>query len=40
MFFVSIAVGAVVTALILIALKRWVAKKPVEAEQAPVPVAA
>lgn len=40
MFFVSIAVGAVVTALILIALKRWVAKKPVEAEQAPVPVPA
>lgn len=40
MFFVSIAVGAVVTALILIALKRWAVRKPVETEQAPVPVAA
>lgn len=40
MFFVSIAVGAVITALILIALKRWAVRKPVEAEQAPVPVAA
>ncbi len=30
MFFVSIAVGVVVTALLLIALKRWAARKPVD----------
>lgn len=40
MFIASIAVGVVVTALVLLALKRWAVRKPVEAEQAPVPVAA
>ncbi|GAB2738345.1 PTS fructose transporter subunit IIABC [Arthrobacter bambusae] len=40
MFIISIAVGVVITALVLLALKRWAVRKPVEAEQAPVPVAA
>jgi PTS system fructose-specific IIC component len=40
MFIASIAVGVVITALVLLALKRWAVRKPVEAEQAPVPVAA
>lgn len=38
MFFVSIAVGAVVTAFLLLALKRYAVRKPVEAE--PVPAVA
>ncbi|MBB6406036.1 fructose-specific PTS transporter subunit EIIC [Arthrobacter sp. AZCC_0090] len=40
MFFISIAVGAVITAFLLLALKRYAVRKPVEAEQAPVAVAA
>lgn len=40
LFFGSIAVGAVITAFLLLALKRWAVRKPVEAEQAPVAVAA
>jgi PTS system fructose-specific IIC component len=38
MFFVSIAIGAVVSAFAVIALKRWAVRKPVEAE--PVPAVA
>ncbi|MBO1269302.1 PTS fructose transporter subunit IIABC [Arthrobacter cavernae] len=38
MFVLSIVAGVIVTALILLALKRWAVRKPVEAE--PVPVAA
>ncbi|UKA63063.1 fructose-specific PTS transporter subunit EIIC [Arthrobacter sp. FW306-04-A] len=38
LFFVSIAIGAVVTAFTVIALKRWAVRTPVEAE--PVPAAA
>jgi fructose PTS system EIIBC or EIIC component len=40
MFVISIIVGMVITALVLLALKRWAVRKPVEAEQVPVPVAA
>ncbi|MCZ9882154.1 PTS fructose transporter subunit IIABC [Arthrobacter sp. B2a2-09] len=40
MFVISIVIGAVVTALVLLALKRWAVRKPVEAEPVPVPVAA
>ncbi|GAA3319780.1 PTS fructose transporter subunit IIABC [Arthrobacter ramosus] len=40
MFVISIIIGMVITALVLLALKRWAVRKPVEAEQAPVPVAA
>ncbi|WP_284764041.1 fructose-specific PTS transporter subunit EIIC [Arthrobacter sp. efr-133-R2A-63] len=39
MFVISIIVGMVITALVLLALKRWAVRKPVEAEQVPVPVA-
>ncbi|WP_284979360.1 fructose-specific PTS transporter subunit EIIC [Arthrobacter sp. fls2-241-R2A-200] len=35
LFFLSIAVGVVITALLVIALKRWAVKKPVESETAP-----
>ncbi|MCF3139834.1 fructose-specific PTS transporter subunit EIIC [Paenarthrobacter sp. AR 02] len=38
LFFLSIAVGVVITALLVIALKRWAVRKPVEAE--PVPATA
>jgi len=37
LFFLSIAVGVVITALLVIALKRWAVRKPVEAEAVPVP---
>ena len=37
MFFVSIAVGTVITALSVIALKRWAVKKTVDTVE-PVPV--
>jgi len=40
MFIISIAVGMVVTALVLLALKRWAVRKPVEAEPVPAVVAA
>ena len=40
MFIASIAVGVVVTALVLLALKRWAVRKPVEAEPVPAVVAA
>lgn len=40
LFFVSIAVGAVVTAFTVIALKRWAVRKPVEAEPVPAVAAA
>ncbi|WP_028265599.1 PTS fructose transporter subunit IIABC [Arthrobacter sp. MA-N2] len=40
MFIISIAVGAVITALVLLALKRWAVRKPVEAERVPAVVAA
>ncbi|MBT8160519.1 MULTISPECIES: fructose-specific PTS transporter subunit EIIC [Arthrobacter] len=40
MFIVSIVIGSAVTALVLLALKRWAVRKPVEAEQVRVPVAA
>ncbi|BCW43091.1 fructose-specific PTS transporter subunit EIIC [Arthrobacter sp. StoSoilB5] len=36
LFFLSIAVGVVITALLVIALKRWAVRKPVEAEAVPV----
>ena len=35
LFFLSIAVGVVITALLVIALKRWAVRKPVEAEAVP-----
>jgi fructose PTS system EIIBC or EIIC component len=38
LFFLSIAVGVVITALLVIALKRWAVKKPVEAEATPATV--
>ncbi|MGJ0386355.1 PTS fructose transporter subunit IIABC [Paenarthrobacter nicotinovorans] len=38
LFFLSIAVGVVITALLVIALKRWAVKKPVEAETTPATV--
>ena len=37
LFFLSIAVGVVITALLVIALKRWAVRKPVQAEAVPVP---
>jgi fructose PTS system EIIBC or EIIC component len=40
MFVISIAAGVVVTALVLLALKRWTVRKPVEAEPVPAVVAA
>ena len=40
MFIVSIVIGSAVTALVLLALKRWAVRKPEEAEQVRVPVAA
>ena len=40
MFIASIAVGVVVTALVLLALKRWAVRKSVEAEPVPAVVAA
>ncbi|MFJ5956166.1 fructose-specific PTS transporter subunit EIIC [Paenarthrobacter sp. NPDC092416] len=36
LFLLSIAVGVVITALLVIALKRWAVRKPVEAEAVPV----
>nr|WP_208381429.1 fructose-specific PTS transporter subunit EIIC [Paenarthrobacter ilicis] len=38
LFFLSIAVGVVITAVLVIALKRWAVKKPVETEAAPATV--
>ncbi|MFC8039728.1 fructose-specific PTS transporter subunit EIIC [Paenarthrobacter sp. NPDC057355] len=38
LFFLSIAVGVVITALLVVALKRWAVKKPVEAEATPATV--
>lgn len=38
LFLLSIAVGVVITALLVIALKRWAVKKPVEAEATPATV--
>jgi PTS system fructose-specific IIC component len=40
MFIASIAVGVVITALVLLALKRWAVRKPVEAEPVPAVIAA
>ena len=43
LIFLAVAIGAIVTALVLIALKRWAVKKPVvdaAQQQAAVPVGA
>ncbi|MGO4584800.1 fructose-specific PTS transporter subunit EIIC [Arthrobacter sp. 2RAF6] len=40
MFVISIIIGMVITALVLLALKRWAVRKPVEAEPVPAVVAA
>lgn len=40
LFVLSIAVGVFITALAVIALKRWAVRKPVEAEPVPAPAAA
>lgn len=39
LFFLSIAVGVVITALLVIALKRWAVRQPVEAEAVPAAAA-